>query len=178
MKTLVEGFPLQLEEALGIANKAKLNLKSNVQNIIITGLGGSGIGGTILSELIQDECTIPILVNKDYFLPNFVNKNTLVIISSYSGNTEETLSAMKQAIAKHAQVICITSGGKIKELAEEHNFDTIIIPGGKPPRSCIGYSLVQLLKIIQFNGFTKTNLLEQVSASIALLNKEKEGIKN
>lgn len=85
---------------------------------------------------------------------------------------------MKQAIAKHAQVICITSGGKIKELAEEHNFDTIIIPGGKPPRSCIGYSLVQLLKIIQFNGFTKTNLLEQVSASIALLNKEKEGIKN
>lgn len=178
MKTLVEGFPLQLEEALGIANKAKLNLKSNVQNIIITGLGGSGIGGTILSELIQDECAIPILVNKDYFLPNFVNKNTLVIISSYSGNTEETLSAMKQAIAKHAQVICITSGGKIKELAEENNFDTIIIPGGKPPRSCIGYSLVQLLKIIQFNGFTKTNLLEQVSASIALLNKEKEGIKN
>jgi hypothetical protein len=85
---------------------------------------------------------------------------------------------MKQAIAKHAKVICITSGGKIKELAEEHNFDTIIIPGGKPPRSCIGYSLVQLLKIIQFNGFTKTNLLEQVSASIALLNKEKEGIKN
>lgn len=177
MKKLVEGFTSQLQEALSIANNAKLNLKSNIQNIVITGLGGSGIGGTILSELIQDECVVPILVNKDYFLPTFVNERTLVIISSYSGNTEETISAMKQAIDKNSQIICITSGGKIKELADEYNYDTIIIPGGNPPRSCIGYALVQLLKVMQFNGFVKTDLLEQVSTSISLLNKEKESIK-
>ena len=178
MKTLVEGFSAQLQEALDIANKAILTKKNNIQNIIVTGLGGSGIGGTILSELIQDECSIPVLVNKDYFLPAYVNSNTLVIISSYSGNTEETVSAMKQAITKKAQVVCITSGGKIKELADQNNFDTIIIPGGKPPRSCIGYSLVQLLKVIEFNEFVKTNLLAQVETSITLLIKENTSIKN
>lgn len=178
MKTLVDRFPQQLQEALDIANHAVLTKKNNINTILITGLGGSGIGGTILSELIQNECPIPVLVNKDYFLPEYVNSNTLVIISSYSGNTEETVSAMQQAIAKKAQVVCITSGGKVKELAEQNNFDTIIIPGGKPPRSCIGYSLVQLLKVIQFNGFVKTDLLSQVSSSILLLNNENTSIKN
>ena len=177
MKTLVEGFTKQLQEALDIAHSATLTQKHNVQNIVVTGLGGSGIGGTVLSELIQAECPIPVIVNKDYFLPEFVNANSLVIISSYSGNTEETLSAMKQAIAKKAQIVCVTSGGKVLEIAKQHQFDTIIIPGGHPPRSCIGYSLIQLLKIVQFNGFVKTDLLKQVADSITLLNKENTNIK-
>ena len=78
MKTLVEGFTKQLQEALDIANAALLTKKTNVQNIVVTGLGGSGIGGSILSELVQAECPIPIIVNKDYFLPEFVNANSLV----------------------------------------------------------------------------------------------------
>jgi glucose/mannose-6-phosphate isomerase len=177
MKTLVEGFPKQLQEDLDIAHSATLTQKNNIQNIVVTGLGGSGIGGTILSELVQTECTVPITVNKDYFLPEFVNANSLVIISSYSGNTEETLSAMKQAIAKKAQIVCVTSGGKVLEIAKQHQYDTIVIPGGHPPRSCIGYSLIQLLKIVQFNGFVKTDLLKQVADSITLLNKENTNIK-
>lgn len=178
MKTLVEGFTKQLQEALDIANSAVLTKKNNIQNIVVTGLGGSGIGGTILSELVQTECPIPIIVNKDYFLPEFVNSNSLVIISSYSGNTEETLSAMKQAITKNAQIVCVTSGGEVEAIAKKHNFDTIIIPGGHPPRSCIGYSLVQLFKIVQFNEFIKTDLLKQVQVSITLLDTEKQSIKS
>ena len=177
MKTLVEGFTKQLQEALDIANAAVLTKKNNIQNIVVTGLGGSGIGGTLLSELVQSECPIPIIVNKDYFLPEFVNANSLVVISSYSGNTEETLSAMKQAIDKNAQIVCVTSGGEVRAIAEKYKFDTIIIPGGHPPRSCIGYSLIQLFKIIQFNGFVKTDLLHQVKATISLLDNEKEAIK-
>ncbi len=177
MKTLVEGFTKQLQEALNIAHSAVLTKKHNIQNIVVTGLGGSGIGGTILSELIQGECPVPVIINKDYFLPDFVRANSLVIISSYSGNTEETISAMQQAIAKKAQIVCVTSGGKIHELAKENGYDTIVIPGGNPPRSCIGYSLVQLLKIVQFNGFVKTDLLQQVKESIELLDKEKTAIK-
>ena len=177
MKNLVEGFTKQLQEALDIANSAVLTQKNNIQNIIVTGLGGSGIGGTILSELVQAECPVPVIVNKDYFLPDFVNSNSLVVISSYSGNTEETLSAMKQAISKHAQIVCITSGGEVQAIAKQHHFDTIIIPGGNPPRSCIGYSLVQLFKIVQFNGFVKTDLLDQVKSAIHLLENEKETIK-
>ncbi len=177
MKTLVEGFTNQLQQALDIANNAILTPKQNIQHIVVTGLGGSGIGGTILTEVVQAECPVPICVNKDYFLPEYVGKHSLVIISSYSGNTEETLMAMNQAIDKEAQIICVTSGGKVLELAQQHQFDTIIIPGGHPPRSCIGYSLIQLLKIIQFNGFVKTDLLEQVKLSINLLDKENSTIK-
>ena len=88
MKNLVEGFTKQLQEALDIANSAVLTQKHNVQNIVVTGLGGSGIGGTILSELVQSECPMPIIVNKDYFLPDFVNSNSLVIISSYIINNK------------------------------------------------------------------------------------------
>lgn len=178
MKTLVDGFTKQLQEALQIANAANLSPKSNIQNIIITGLGGSGIGGTIISELVQNECPVPIIVNKDYFLPDFTSPNSLVIICSYSGNTEETISAMKQAISKKAQIVCVTSGGTIQQMAKENNFDCIIIPGGQPPRSCIGYSLVQLIKIVQQLGFVKTDLLSQVNDSIKLLDSEKDAIKS
>lgn len=178
MRNLINEFTAQLKQALEIAGSAQLTKKNNVQNIVVTGLGGSGISGTILSELIQDECPVPVIVNKDYFLPEFVNAHSLVVISSYSGNTEETLSAMQQAVSKQAQVVCITSGGKVKELADEHQYDVIVIPGGNPPRSCIGYSLVQLIKIIQFNGFVKTDLLAQVENSIALLDTEKTAIQS
>jgi len=84
---------------------------------------------------------------------------------------------MKQAIAKNAQIVCITSGGEVANIAKQHHYDTIIIPGGNPPRSCIGYSLVQLFKIVQFNGFVKTDLLKQVQTSIQLLDTQKESIK-
>lgn len=177
MKALVQNFTTQLKEAKAIADKAIISSSQNIQNIVITGLGGSGIGGTIISELISDTCTVPITINKDYFLPAFVNANTLLIVSSYSGNTEETLSAMQQAISKKAQIACITSGGKVLELAKQHQFDFIEIPGGNPPRSCIGYSLVQLIKILVAKGFADKKLFLDLENSIALLDKEHIAIK-
>ena len=123
MKDLVQNFTAQLKEANQIAQKAVISESKNIQNIVITGLGGSGIGGTIVSELISDYCKVPVIINKDYFLPAFVNENTLVVISSFSGNTEETLSAMQEAMAKKAQIACVTSGGKILEIAKQHQLD-------------------------------------------------------
>ncbi|HWY11036.1 MAG TPA: bifunctional phosphoglucose/phosphomannose isomerase [Bacteroidia bacterium] len=172
MKKLIENFPDQLREAVDIANNAKLSPKENIQNIIITGLGGSGIGGTIVSELVSDTCSVPVLINKDYFLPHFVNHNSLVIISSYSGNTEETLEAMQQALTKKAQIVCITSGGKVEDIAKQHNLDVIKIPGGNPPRSCIGYSLVQLIKVFVFYGFAPATLIDDIKNSTSLIVKE------
>lgn len=177
MKLLVENFTKQLRESKQIADKAILAEPKRIDNIVVTGLGGSGIGGTIVSELIADKCKVPVIINKDYFLPAFVNESTLVIISSYSGNTEETVSAMQQAISKKAQVTCITSGGKIMEMAKQHQFDFIEIPGGQPPRSCIGYSLVQLIKVLVAKGLASDTLLKDVESSIALLDNEKNSIK-
>jgi glucose/mannose-6-phosphate isomerase len=178
MKALVQNFTNQLREAKTIADKAIISSSQNIQNIVITGLGGSGIGGTIISELVSDSCKVPILINKDYFLPAFVNENSLLIVSSYSGNTEETLSAMQQAISKKAQIVCITSGGKVLELAKQHQFDFIEIPGGNPPRSCIGYSLVQLIKVLVVKGFADKKLFSDLEKAITLLDKENDSIKN
>ena len=177
MKALVQNFTKQLKEAKIIADKAIISPSKNIQNIVITGLGGSGIGGTIISELVSDSCTLPIIINKDYFLPAFVNENTLLIVSSYSGNTEETLSAMQQAISKKAQIVCITSGGKVLELAKQHQFDFIEIPGDNPPRSCIGYSLVQLIKVLVAKDFADKTLFSDLEKAIALLDKENAAIK-
>jgi glucose/mannose-6-phosphate isomerase len=177
MEKLIQDFTDQLRRAKTIAEKAIISNSSNIQNIVITGLGGSGIGGTIISELVADQCPIPILVNKDYFLPKYVNENTLLIVSSYSGNTEETLSALQDAILKKAQIIAITSGGKVRDLAIQHQFDFIEVPGGQPPRSCIGYSLVQLIKILVSKGFADKQLFTDLESAITLLDQENKNIK-
>jgi glucose/mannose-6-phosphate isomerase len=177
MKDLVQNFTHQLREAKTIANAAIVSPSQDIQNIVISGLGGSGIGGTIISELIADSCKVPIVINKDYALPAFVNERTLFIVSSYSGNTEETVSAMNAAIAKKAQIVCITSGGKVLELAKQHQFDFIEIPGGKPPRSCIGYSLVQLMKVLVAKGFASEELFSDLEKSINLLDAQNTVIK-
>ncbi len=178
MKELVQNFTKQLQEALLIAEKAVITKgNSTIKNVVITGLGGSGIGGTILSEIVSENCVVPIVVNKDYFIPNFVNENTLVIVSSYSGNTEETLNAFHQALTKKAQIVCVCSGGKILQLAKQHQLNFIEIPGGNPPRSCIGYSLVQLFKIFEVYNLAPSNLLTQTKNTIDLLNVEEKNIK-
>lgn len=170
-------FSKQLEEALEIASKAVLTKKNNIHQVLVTGLGGSGIGGSIVAELVQDNCTVPVLVNKDYFLPGYINSNTLVVVSSYSGNTEETLNCLQQAIDKKAQIVCITSGGKVAEIAKKHGFDLILVPGGNPPRTCLGYSVTQLLKVLHFNGFISIDFVNLLEKSTALLSLDNASIK-
>ena len=177
MKDLVANFPKQLQEALNIAQRAKISSPKRIDTILITGLGGSGIGGTNMAELAIKTSKIPIVISKDYFIPAFVNENTLVIVCSYSGNTEETISAMQQAMQKKAQFVCITSGGKIKEIAAQNNFDLISIPGGFPPRSCIGYSLVQLLHVFETKQIANLHYKKEVEAAILLLTQKEEDIK-
>jgi len=177
MKQLVVNFPQQLADAIAIGNKHSFKTKkNNFQNIVLSGLGGSGIGGSITQNYIADSCSIPFIVNKDYFLPGFINEKSLVLISSYSGNTEETLAAMQQAIKMKATVICITSGGKVQELAKKHNLDCVIIPSGMPPRSCLGYSMVQVLYVLHHLGYVKKSFEKDLKASIDLLKKEAKAI--
>jgi glucose/mannose-6-phosphate isomerase len=179
MNSLVQNFPNQLQEALEIGEKYKFNEKSGFmpKNVLITGLGGSGIGGTIASEIVAAECPVPITVNKDYFLPAFVGPDTLVIVSSYSGNTEETLYAMEEALKRKAVVVCITSGGKIADIAKEQKLDLILIPPGMPPRACLGYSLTQLFFVLKNFSLIKFDFKSQISATIALLKNEEAAIK-
>lgn len=167
-----------MREALAIFRSAALrDLPRPVHTVLVSGLGGSGIGGSILAELCSPLAPVPVLVTKEYALPSWVNGHTLVIISSYSGNTEETLQVMRAAVERGSMIVCVTSGGTVLELAKEQDIDALVIPGGHPPRACLGYSLTQLCGIMERYDFAK-NLLVQLESSIALLERETAAIQH
>ena len=89
------------------------------ENAVIAGMGGSAIGGALLQGIIAGECPVPLIVSRDYDLPAFADERTLVIASSYSGNTEETLSAVRQARERGSRIIALTAGGELLRLAKE-----------------------------------------------------------
>lgn len=178
MDQLINEFTKQLKEALEIA--AKINItpaEKEIRNIVVSGLGGSGIGGNMVAELNADELKVPFVVNKDYFLPTFVDEHTLFIASSYSGNTEETINAFELAREKGAKIVCVSSGGKLIELAKELGLDYVVVPGGQPPRASLGYSLVQQLKVLNLLNLTSDKVLKALNSAIELLNNNEEQIK-
>lgn len=178
MQELIQAFPSNIEEALEIAGKSTLtNNYSTIDNIVICGMGGSGIGGTLVKGWLFDELKVPVVVVKDYNIPAFVSDRTLVIGSSYSGNTEETLTAIKESIRKGAKIIGICSGGQLQQICEENGYDHIIVPGGNPPRTALAYSLVQLLYIFHKIGLVE-NHLPEIAASYSLLIDAEAEIKN
>lgn len=178
MKDLVLNFASQLQESIiiGESHNFIADSKKEIRNIVLTGLGGSGIGGSIVQNYVFDKCSVPFNVNKDYFLPSYINEHTLVIISSYSGNTEETTAAMQQAIKAKTNIVCISSGGKVAETAKKKNFDCILLPAGMPPRSCIGYSMIQVLFTLHHFGFIKNDFIKEIKAAIKTLNADEKEI--
>lgn len=177
MKQLVTDFPIQLQESLIIGQNYRFtSAKKTFANVVLTGLGGSGIGGSIIQNYVFDKMKVPFVVNKDYFMPSFISSDSLVIVSSYSGNTEETIAAMQQAIKAKATIVCITSGGKVAETAKKKNLDCILVPAGMPPRACVGYSMVQVLYTLQHFGLVKENFEKDIKVSIKLLKDEVKDI--
>jgi glucose/mannose-6-phosphate isomerase len=157
MLELIESFPDQCQDAKRIGDGFVLpeGFGASYKNIVCAGLGGSAIGADIARSYAAGEAKIPIFVNRNYSLPNFVDKETLVIASSYSGNTEESLAAYRDARARGAKIIVITSGGKLDKMAEDDGVARINIPGGFPPRAALGYSFFPLLILLVKLGVIK-----------------------
>ncbi len=173
MKQLIANFSKHLTEAISIGESAILHQPPySIKNILISGLGGSGIGGTIVSQIVSGEARVPITVSKDYFIPAFVDGNTVVIICSYSGNTEETLSAMKFAMEKKAKIVCISSGGEVVEIAKKNGLDFILIPPGFPPRSAFAFPFVQLFYVLGFFKIISSNVIKDIKSAIDLIETE------
>lgn len=177
MKALIDNFPNQLQEALAIANAATLTTASTtITNVVIAGLGGSGIGATILQEYLLDKSALPITVIKGYVCPTSVSNTTLFIACSYSGNTEETIFTTKAALAKGAKIVIISSGGILIDIAQQHALNFIQVPGGMPPRACLGYSLTQLLQVCNFFNIASINVNDEITNTIQLLITEHQNI--
>ena len=139
-------------------------------NIVIAGMGGSGIGGDLVKAVIGSQFPCPIIVHRGYTLPAFVTSQTLFVAVSYSGNTEETLLSVESAFAQGANILAVTSGGKLGAFADAHNLPCVIIPAGQPPRASLGYLLMPILSVLARLGFVRDlDFQSDLEETVALL---------
>ena len=152
-------FPNHIEESFNFFKKNSSlnpNLKDGINSIMILGMGGSAITGLLMKEMLRNNLDIPISVNQGYDIPKWINKHTLVIACSYSGNTEETLNALEKCDQKNAKIIGFTTGGSLFKTVQKYNYDYVLMPKGLQPRAAIGYSFPLMLIL-----FNKINLIDE-----------------
>ncbi len=176
MKNLIAGFPGDMIKGIETARSFNASNKRPFQSVMISGLGGSGIGGTIVTEVVADSSRFPICVNNDYSVPAWVNENTLFIACSYSGNTEETLAATNEAIARGCIVACVTSGGTLLEIANKNGFPLVSIPSGYPPRTALSFSLCALFGVLAGYDVIPSAPWQELIDSANLISKEQPEI--
>lgn len=171
MQSLIEGFRAQLEKAQEIGKNLTFTAPNQpIQNVVIAGLGGSGIGGNLVESFMASGLKVPVTVSKTYTVPNFISANTLFIACSFSGNTEETLQALEIVEQRGAKVFCVTSGGKLLEKAQSAGYDFAQIPNEAPcPRAFLGYSLTQLLYAFKGYQLSDTEFEADYTETLALL---------
>jgi len=162
--------PDYCRDAIKRAKQVKVPEKVKPKNIVIAGMGGSAIGGEILQDWLRDEFPIPIEVCKDYILPAYVNKDTLFFANSYSGNTEETLSAFLDAVRRKCMAITITSGGHMLSFSEELQTPHVTIPSQLPPRVAIPYLFFPLPVLMERMGLLPS-IEEDLQEAIKVLKK-------
>jgi glucose/mannose-6-phosphate isomerase len=143
--TLGEQLERAWQEASSVSPKID---RVRIDNIVVAGMGGSAISGDIVRAVAAQESSVPLTVNRHYELPGYVGPKTLVVASSYSGNTEETLSAFDQARQKGAQVVAITSGGQLGQWAREEGYTVYPITIDSPPRAAIAFLTAPLLHLL------------------------------
>jgi glucose/mannose-6-phosphate isomerase len=161
MLAAVESFPKQCSEALRLGREMlDVPPADGIRRVAFAGMGGSGIGGDILRAILEEAAGLTISVHRSYRLPSVLGSDTLVVLVSYSGNTEETLSAMEDAVYLGCKIIAVTSGGTLLERARARNIPAIVVPGGLQPRAALGYltlpQAVVLEKMGLMQGFVKT----------------------
>src|SRR6266576_1418392 len=172
----IKELPKQIQGAWQVTRAAQLPpAYGDVRNITVIGMGGSAIGGDLAAALLADELKVPMSVHRDYGLPAYVGRDSLVIVSSYSGNTEETLSSFEEARKRGAKVLVLTTGGKIAELARASNYPVVTFSYKAQPRAALGYSLGLVLGVLTKLGFAR-DLSGDIDAALSDLAKLEERV--
>lgn len=152
----------------------------NFRNIVLCGMGGSSYGGRIVLHLFKDQLRLPLYINDDYHLPAYVNEDTLIILSSYSGSTEEVLSCGREALQRKAKITGLTSGDQLGEFFKENNLTGLVFeprynPSGQP-RLGTGYTIFGAISILKQLNLVVIN--DDVTGMLDSLEKQQEEIKN
>jgi len=171
MLSHLHNFPEQCQQAWEKIMRFDLPREyKGIDRVIILGMGGSAIGGDVVRRLALAESKAPVWVHCDYGLPPFIANNTLVIASSYSGNTEETISAFTQSLKTKAKKLVLTTGGKLKQLAEKEGIPVFVIDYRAPPRAAFPHSFIPLVGIFQKLGLLRDKSAE-LQQGLQILNK-------
>jgi glucose/mannose-6-phosphate isomerase len=154
MLGMAERFPDQCRAGLALGDQLSLPDAYRIEydGIVGLGMGGSGIGSDLLAAICGAELRMPAVTVRDYSLPAWVGRRTLVFAVSYSGDTEETLAAFGEARDRGAKVIAVTSGGELARICEDAGLPCVIVPGGQPPRASTGYLLMPAIAILERLG--------------------------
>jgi glucose/mannose-6-phosphate isomerase len=164
MYDLIANFPNHLNQAVADFDKSVIHHDTkDISNIVVCGLGGSGFIGDLIKDICSQDLNVPLIIVKGYRLPTFVDNNTLIIIASYSGNTEEALSCFSQAIKKSNKPICISAGGMLKSVAIENSCIYVEMPFGLPPRTSLGFGFTNMLYLL-----ISLNLISEEKANLPL----------
>jgi glucose/mannose-6-phosphate isomerase len=173
----IDGLPDQLVSAYRLGQDQPLPRVSGLKAVLIAGMGGSAIGADLLSAYVSPLCPVPVIVHRDYDLPAWASgPQALVIASSHSGNTEETLSAFEQARASGCTLLAVSTGGKLAESARSAGVATWSFVHKGQPRAAVGFSFGLLLA-----AFVRLGLIEEqdqlVSAAAAAMKRQQESIR-
>ena len=175
MSQAIYDFPDHIQTAVKIGDNISLDHTYNgIQNIVLAGMGGSAIGGDVARLLAKNELNIPMLVSRNYTLPNWVNKKTLVICSSYSGNTEESIAAFDQAQDKGAQIIGITTGGSLMERMHDLKMDVLAVPTGLQPRAALALSFVPILYLLNKVNLVGSDTINELNCAVDLISLKRD----
>lgn len=153
MLVSIEGFGRQVREAIEVGRSdVLLPSIEGIKTIAVLGMGGSGISGDVVASLVADSLPIPVITVKGYELPAAVDGGSLVFAVSYSGNTEETLECLIRAQERGARLVCISSDGRMEEIARDKGIGIFKVPGGFQPRASLGFLTVPILIVLERTG--------------------------
>lgn len=173
----IDGLPAQLQAAWELGHKQPLPDWEGIERIVIAGMGGSAIGADLLAAFVEDKCSLPLVVHRDYDLPAWANgPGTLVIASSHSGNTEETLSSFRRALENGCRCLSLTTGGQLAQATQNSNMALWAFEHAGQPRAAVGYSFGLLLAL-----FSRLNLIpepkEEVAEAVQAMREQQEVIR-
>ena len=176
MLTKIKDLPLQIKDAWKIVSAATLPpAYGDVRNITVLGMGGSAIGGEFAGALLADELKVPLTVHRDYGIPGYVGRDSLVIASSFSGNTEETLSGFDEAKKRGAKILAITTGGRLADEAKTLRLPLITFGYHAQPRAALGYSLTLVMGVLTKLGLVR-DMGKDIEAALADVAKLEERV--
>ena len=159
MFDIFKKFSCLIEESFNRIEK-NIKINNNFKNIVFCGMGGSSIGSAFVKNIIENQVKVPMFINNDYLLPNWVDESSLLIIVSYSGNTEETVSNFNEGLKNNSSICIISSGGYLLKQAKENNLSYCVLPSGYPPRTAFGFMSSLLMLVLNKINIVDNSLID------------------